>query len=631
MKLIEKTISLLLLLLFIFNGSKSFAQDISHVNEPQTLDELQESIQKILNETNTPGAGIVMVSGDETILLEGFGNADVENNLDVNKNTMFRLGSTSKMYVALAILKLQEEGLLNLKDKVRDLIPEIEFNNPWADEYPIRIENLLEHTTGWSYWHYAELGSDDPKPKTLKEALDYYPKSRTSKFIAGTRIGYSNVGTSVAAYIVEKVSGLTFEEYIDKYFFKPMGMDNMTFLYSEQYKKLGAKLYDNRIKLNYFHILYRPSAALNGSPKDMAKMIKFFINRGNINNYQIISDSSLQRMERSESLPLLSKYETHKRFGLANSPSYFNGFIYRGHGGSVPGGSADFAYLPEYKVGYAVMINGSSEEAVYKIADLIKYYQTKDLIQKSVEIDSEKYNITTDPSGYYTIINPKIDLIGFLEYIKNVQKVWIKNDTLYKKFPLRGNSTTKYIPTGNNEFRSVNSNRIELALINDPLEGSIIFRNGYFKKISPLWAYILISIFLTFPITLVSTIIFGLLWTLVYMFGKNKSKTALWVSLWPLITNSFIFVVIILMLIKVQTRYDLFQLLGTVNPISVLFFICSICYTLASVWSVFYIFKNRHEKMSKFFYFHSALAAILNLIFTLYLLSNGLIGIPTWI
>ena len=250
---------------------------------------------------------------------------------------MFRLGSISKVIVALAILKLQEEGSLNLKDKVRDLIPEIEFNNPWEDEYPIRIENLLEHTSGWNYWHFAELGSDDPKPKTLKEALDYYPKSRISSFIPGTRIMESNVGSAVAAYIVEKVSGLNFEDYMDKYFFAPMGMDNMTFLQSEQYKKLGAKLYENGIKLNYFHILYRPAAGLNGSPKDMARIVKFFINRGKINNNQILSDSSLLRMERSESMPILSKSEMFRRHGLSNNASSYKGFIYHGYSGSVPG------------------------------------------------------------------------------------------------------------------------------------------------------------------------------------------------------------------------------------------------------------------------------------------------------
>jgi CubicO group peptidase (beta-lactamase class C family) len=629
MKIFTKTIPLLVLLLFIFNGSKSFAQEAYNDNKPRTLTELKNSIQKILRETKTPGAGVVLVSGDETILLEGFGKADIEKNIAVNENTMFRLGSISKMYVALAILKLQEEGRLSLKDKIRDLIPEIEFNNPWEDKYPIRIENLLEHTTGWSYWHYAELGSDDPKPKTLKEALDYYPKSRISKFIPGTRIQYSNVGTSVAAYIVEKVSGLTFEDYIDKYFFKPMGMENMTYLQSEQYKKSGAKLYDNGIKLNYFNILYRPSAALNGSPKDMARMVKFFISRGKINNNQIISDSSLQRMERSESLPILSKSELYRWNGLSNFGSNYNGFIYHGHGGSLPGGNADFAYLPEYNMGYAVMINGSDEAAVNKIAGLIKYYQTKDLKQKPIEIDNKKYKITIDPSGYYTIINPKFELTEFFERIKYVRKVWLKNDTLYTKSLMDGNSTTKYIPAGNNEFRSVETKGIALVLIKDPLEGYTIGVN--LKKISSLWAYALISIFFAFILLPFSIILFALIMTLVYLFGKKKNKTALWVCLWPLITDSFIFVVALSILLTAKTRYDYFQLFGTANIISVLILICSICYALASVWSVFYIFENRRVKMSKIFYFHSTLAAILNLIFTLYFLSNGLIGVPTWI
>jgi CubicO group peptidase (beta-lactamase class C family) len=489
MKITKKLIALLVFL--SFSISLSFAQEKDNNNSPQTLIELQDSIQKILIKTNTPGAGIVMVSGDSVVWIGGLGKADIENNINVNENTMFRLGSISKMYVALAILKLQEEGRLNLKDKIRDLIPEIEFNNPWEDEYPIRIENLLEHTTGWDYWHYAELGSDDPKPKTLKESLDFYPKSRTSKFIPGTRVGYSNVGTSTAAYIVEKVSGLSFEDYIDKYFFEPMGMENMTYLQSEQYKKSGAKLYDNGIQLNYFNILYRPSVALNGSPKDMVNMIKFFINRGQINNNQILSDSSLKRMERSESMPILSKLELYKLNGLSNSGSSYNGFIYYGHGGSIPGGNANFAYLPEYNMGYAVMINGGDEDAVKRIADLIKNYQTRDLIQKPIEIDNKKYKITIDPSGYYTIINPGYELTRILNPIKNVHKVWIKNDTVYIKRLMDGNSTTKYIPAGNNEFRSIKTNRIAFVLINDPLEGHTIGVN--LKKISPLWAYMLIS------------------------------------------------------------------------------------------------------------------------------------------
>jgi len=630
MKLLRKTIPLFLFLLFLLNGSKASAQENVDYNKPKTLAELRIAIQRTLSLTKTPGAGVVLVSGDETILLEGFGKADMENNVDVKESTMFRLGSVSKMYVALAILKLQEEGRLSLKDKVRDLVPEIAFRNPWEDKYPIRIENLLEHTAGWDEWHFAELGSDDPKPKTLRESMDFYSKGRTSRYIPGTRIGYSNAGTSLAAYIVEKVSGMTFEDYIDLNFFKPMGIEHMTYLQSEHYKKMGARLYDNGIALNYFNILYRPSAALNGSPKDMVKMIKFFLNRGKINDLQLISDSSLRRMERSESMPILSKSELFKGFGLANSASDYNGFVYHGHGGSVPGGNTDFAYLPEYRRGYVVMINGGNEDAVYKIADLVKYYQTKDLPHKPIEIVGKKPGITFDPSGYYTIINPKIDLIGFIERIKSIQKVEIKNDTLVIKFPQKGNSITKYVPAGNNEYRSVTSNRVELAWINDPLEGNVLHHYGYLKKISTWWAFSLRSLLVVFPVTMVGTLILGLLWILVWLFGKSRNKKSLWIGLWPLVTNSFVFLVLLCFQLRVQTKYDSFQLLGTMNPLSILFLICGIGYAMASVWSVFYIYRNRQVKMPLFFYFGSILAAILNIIFMLYFLDNGLIGMPTW-
>ena len=619
-----------LFLLFLLAGSQSSAQEAIDYTKPKSLAELRTAIQKTLSATETPGAGVVMVSGDSTILAEGFGKSDLEKNLDVNDSTMFRLGSVSKMYVALSILKLQEEGRLNLKDKVKDLVPEIVFNNPWEDKYPIRIENLLEHTTGWDEWHFAELGSDDPKPKTLREAMDFYPRERISRYIPGTRVGYSNAGTSLAAYIVEKVSGMTFETYVDTHFFKPMGIAHMTYLQSEAYKRLGATLYDNGEALNYFNILYRPSAALNGSPKDMAKMVRFFVNRGKVNDLQLISDSSLRRMERSESLLAGSRSDLLKGFGLGNSASSYHGFVYHGHGGSLPGGNADFAYLPEYRMGYAVMINGGNEAAVYKIADLVKFYQTRDLPQKLDEIEGKKSGIAFDPSGYYTIIHPKIDLIKFIERITMVQKVEIKNDTLILKFPKYGNFIGKYIPAGNNEYRSVTSNRVELAWINDPLDGNVLLNNGYFKKIPTWWAWTLRSLLVAFPLTMVGTFFLGLIWLLVWLLEKSRSKRALWMGLWPLITTLFVFIVIISSLLRVQTRYDSFQLLGTMNPLSVLFLICGIGFTLASVWSAVYLFKNRHEKMPWFFYGYSVLATFLNLAFVLYFLYSGLIGVPTW-
>jgi len=412
-------------------------------------------------------------------------------------------------------------------------------------------------------------------------------------------------------------------------FFKPMGIETMSFLQTEQFKKSGAALYENNIKLNYLNILYRPAAALNSSPADMAKFLKFFINRGKINNIQLLTDSSLCRMERAGSLEKnISKFELYRGNGLSNESSSFKGFIYHGFSGSLPGGNADFGYTIENNLGYAVMINNGDNEALHRIVNLIKYYQTKDLKQKSVETDTKKYKLDMDPSGYYTGIIPKLDPVKAMELIKNIHKVWLKNDTVYIKRIMDGNSTVKFIYAGNNEFRSVETNQIGFVVINDPLEGNIIGLN--LKKISPLRAYTLLSIFYLFFIVFISSIVFGLLSVFVYLFGKKKSKAALLISLLPIITYSFILAIAVLLKLTIYNRADMFHIIGTMNPVSILIFICSICYALVSVWSIFYIYRNRSLKMSKLFYFHSAIAAMLNLIFTFYFLSNGLIGIPTW-
>jgi hypothetical protein len=276
-----------------------------------------------------------------------------------------------------------------------------------------------------------------------------------------------------------------------------MGIETMSFLETEQYKKSGAALYENGIKLNYFNLLYRPAAALNSSPADMAIFLKFFINRGKTNNIQLLSDSSLCRMERAGSLQKsVSKFEFYNGNGLSNESYPFKGFMYHGFSGSLPGAFAEFGYNIENKLGFAVMLNNGDTEPLNKIVNLIKSYQTKDLKQKLVETDTKKHKMDIDPSGYYTSIIPKFSLTKALEIIKNIHKVWLKNDTVYTKRLMDGNSTAKFVYSGNNEFRSVETNQFGFAEISDPLEGNIIGTN--LKKISPLWAYTMVTIFFSF-------------------------------------------------------------------------------------------------------------------------------------
>jgi CubicO group peptidase (beta-lactamase class C family) len=103
---------------------------------------------------------------------------------------------------------------------VNKLVPEVSFENRWEATDPVRVVDLLEHTTGWDDIHLRE-SVKDAKGMTLREGLDYDRPSRISRWRPGTRMAYSNSGPPVAAYIVEKITGQRFEDYVTQNFFCP--------------------------------------------------------------------------------------------------------------------------------------------------------------------------------------------------------------------------------------------------------------------------------------------------------------------------------------------------------------------------------------------------------------------------
>lgn len=330
---------------------------------------LKSAIEKVLSETNTPALGIAVVTKKGPLWITGLGKANIKNNIDANENTMFRIGSVSKMFVALSILKLQEAGKLSLEDKIRDLIPEIMFENQWEESHPIRIVHLLEHTTGWDGYHYPQKAHNDPKPATLKEGLDFHPHSRISRWVPGTRFSYCNSGPPVAAYIVEKITGQRYEDYVAEHFFKPLSMVNTSFFNNEVFKKLGATSYKPNLEsLQYRHVIQRPSGSINSSAKEMANFVGFFLNRAAVDSVPLIGEESLLRMETPKTTNG-AKDGLQLGYGLANSTSVRKNFVYHGHTGGMRGALTELAYLPEYGIGHVFFINSNNQNVECLLKD----------------------------------------------------------------------------------------------------------------------------------------------------------------------------------------------------------------------------------------------------------------------
>src|SRR5271170_8354124 len=131
---------------------------------PANIDELKSAIAAILKKYNVPGAGIALVTKDRVVWTGGVGKADLATNRDVSGDTMFRVASITKGFVALSALQLAEHGKLNLDEKVSDVAPEIPVVNPWAATNPITLAQLLEHTAGFDDFSLAEFYDFDAAP-----------------------------------------------------------------------------------------------------------------------------------------------------------------------------------------------------------------------------------------------------------------------------------------------------------------------------------------------------------------------------------------------------------------------------------------------------------------------------------
>lgn len=604
------------------------AQNMEMQEVPKTIPELREAILQILEDTNTPAVGIVIVDKEGPVWIEGLGQANIAENIDANVETMFRIGSTSKIFVALAVLKLQEQGKLNLKDEVKEIIPEIKFKNSWEDSNPVLIEHLLEHTTGWDDLHLVEHDQKGPQMVSLKEALEFHPHSRESRWVPGTRMAYSNTGPNVAAYIVEKITGKPYEVYIKENFFDTMGMETMTYFLSEDYKQKGATLYTGEPQ-DYWHSLMRASGSINASPKDMARMVQFFVNRGMIDSTRLISENSLRRME-TPSSTLGAKAGLEYGYGLGLYSSPHKDFIYYKHGGGLSGGISDFSYLPEYGVGYSLMLNSGNSDAIYKLSKLIRDFQIQKLQTPKIISNKIEGNVFSY-SGYFQPINLQSTPLNLPNL--TARRIWTGNDTLYTQYLAYMGEVNKYLPVGDNLFKSVKTGRVEIALVEDPIAGNVFelanVGNGtltfgkipgivFFGRIMilVLWILFIIRAFLLLPI-----------WAIRYWMGKIRGGANVWIRIWPLIP--IIFLILAMMLFAGGTM-DGLEPLATPSAISISIMISTILFFITAILSLVMAVKYKRNNLKRSVYIPAAIFSGLQMLVALFLFYHGLIGIMTW-
>jgi len=301
-----------------------------------------------------PGVAVGVVSDQELVWSKGFGFADVKAKVPMTATTKFRMASNSKLFTAIAIMQLREEGKLGLDDPVVKYLPWFKAKAAGDDDGPITIEQLLSHSSGlqreagdhWSSYNFP----------TTEELKSLYSE-RQAAFAPSVRWKYSNLGFAVAGLVVEQVSGQRWADYVEQNIFKPLGMRNSSVDKNVPGLAVpyGRRMPDGTREVLPF-VDARGMAAATGvtsNVEDMAVFISAQFRRGPRGGAQIVSSGSWREMLRVRSVEENWTGGT----GLGFDVKRVKDKTYIGHGGGYPGNTTQTLIQLDDKVGVIVLTN----------------------------------------------------------------------------------------------------------------------------------------------------------------------------------------------------------------------------------------------------------------------------------
>ena len=305
-----------------------------------------------LQQDDVAGATIAIVKDGKLLFAKGYGYSDIEKKKPVSaEETMFRPGSVSKLFTWTAVMQLVEQGKLDLD---RDVNGYLDYKIPEAFGQPITLKDLLAHTPGFEEQikDLFKTGSESPN-------LGDYMKTHipTRIYPPGTVPAYSNYGASLAGYIVERVSGLPFEQYVEENIFKPLGMTHSTFV-----QPLPAALAPNMSNgykqasegPNPFEMIAPfPAGSLSSTAADMSRFMLAHLQDGQLGGARILRPETARLMH--SRLFALDPAANGMCYGFYEESR--NGRRIIGHGGDTVYFHSDLHLIPDAGVGFFVSYN----------------------------------------------------------------------------------------------------------------------------------------------------------------------------------------------------------------------------------------------------------------------------------
>ncbi len=320
------------------------------------LASIERTLEAELAETRTPGAALVVVRGDEVLLSKVYGVASVETREPVTPDHLFRLGSTTKLFTALAVATLAERGEIDLHRPVGSVVQGLP--SLFA---PVTAHQLLSHTAGLKD-QPADFGLHD------ESALAAFPRAWGDDYRLappGVAYSYSNPGFALAGLLVEEATGKAYSDAMKEILFTPLGMERATFRPTEAMTRPLAQGHEiaqegpvTVIRPFSDDSLQWPNGFLMASPFEMGRFALAFLNDGRLEGREVLSPAVIARVSKPSSEILYDLPDMKRpRYGYGLFLHTEGGVAIAEHVGSMPGFTSILKMAPDERFAVVLLAN----------------------------------------------------------------------------------------------------------------------------------------------------------------------------------------------------------------------------------------------------------------------------------
>jgi CubicO group peptidase (beta-lactamase class C family) len=384
------------------DGSKpSSASIIQHALTVEDLATFLDGVVPLqLRREDIAGAVISVVKDGKVLFARGYGYADVAARKPVSADgTLFRVASISKLFACTSVMQLVERGELALD---ADINQYLDFRIPETFPQPITLRNLMTHTAGFQETIRGNRIPDGGRLLPLKEFLPANLPPRI--YPPGTTPAYSNYGNTLAGHIVERVSGQSFEDYVDEHIFRPLGMQHSTYTQPlpEPLKPMMSNGYLNGSDPpDPFEVVQTfPGGGLSATAEDMARFMIAHLQEGRLGKERILT-AETARLMHSRQLELVPSMNG-SAIGFAEQAR--NGYRVIGHGGDLRAFHSQLFLVPELGLGFFISQNSRGREGPGNLRTLVWRSFFDRYFPRVAPLNDPPANPSSDPrefSGFY--------------------------------------------------------------------------------------------------------------------------------------------------------------------------------------------------------------------------------------